>query len=117
MTQRAASIADLMYMPNGSRTGSSYSCLLRIRAILSLAMRVAAILHGYTEMMASGDSYVPQEIDGEKCNGVSIDKEEGGDMELTDQHKEGKTQDVQMAEKSSSEGTFKTSATNGACTW
>ena len=114
LSQRAVSIADLMYIPNGSYTSPFYCYLLRIKAILSLAMRVAAIIHGYAEMMASGD-LVPQEKGGKEDSGVLVDyKESAGDMELADhpqQSKRENTQDVQTDEE-----TWKTS-TAGPHAW
>ena len=104
LSQRAASIADLMYIPNGSYTSSSYCYLLRVRAILSLAMRVAAIMHGYTEIMTSGD-LVPQKKGSQDDSGVLIEKKgDAGEMEFPDHpqpNKEEKTQDVQMDEENS----------------
>lgn len=112
LCQQAASIADLMYIPSGSYTSSSYCYLLRVRAILSLAMRVAAIMHGYTEMMTSGD-LVPQEKGSKEDSGVLVEKErDAGDMELADQrqelqNKQEKTQGVQMDKESGVDETCK----------
>ena len=97
LSQRAASIADLMYIPNGSYTSSSYCYLLRVRAILSLAMRVAAIMHGYTEMMTSG-GLMPQEKGSKEDSGVLVDKKGcAAEVEFTDQpqpNKDEKTQEM-----------------------
>ena len=63
LTQTATTVARLVHIPDSvhssTETRSSYHCLLRIRRFLNLAMRVAAVLHDYTEKMISGDNKTP----------------------------------------------------------
>ena len=56
LTQSAATVARLVHIPDSmhsTATKSSYHCLLRIRRFLNLSIRVAAVLHAYTEKIAS----------------------------------------------------------------
>ncbi len=56
LTQSAATIARLVHIPDSmhsTATKSSYHCLLRIRRFLNLSIRVATVLHAYTEKIAS----------------------------------------------------------------
>ena len=63
LTQVATTVARLVHIHNSMHSGpavkSSYHCLLRIRRFLNLAMRVAAVLHDYTERVVSGDLKTP----------------------------------------------------------
>ena len=63
LTQTATTVARLVHIPDSMHSSSvvksSYHCLLRIRCFLNLAMRVAAVLHDFTEKMVSGDYKTP----------------------------------------------------------
>ena len=63
LTQTTTTVARLVHirdsMYSGPAVKSSYHCLLRIRRFLNLAMRVAAVLHDYTEKMVSGEYKTP----------------------------------------------------------
>ena len=60
LTQTATTVARLVHIRDSMHSGpvvkSSYHCLLRIRRFLNLAMRVAAVLHDYTEKVAYEES-------------------------------------------------------------
>jgi hypothetical protein len=96
LTQTATTVARLVHIRDSMHHGgpavkSSYRCLLRIRRFLNLAMRVAAVLHDYTEKMVSGEYKIPakektimkineqSQIMGEK---KETEKKKGEDMEL-----------------------------------
>ena len=56
LTQSATTVARLVHIPDSmhsTATKSSYHCLLRIRRFLNLSIRVATVLHAYTEKIAS----------------------------------------------------------------
>ena len=114
LTQTATTIARLVHIPDSmhsnSAVKSSYHCLLRIRRFLNLAMRVATVLHDFTERMVSGDHKTKEksivEI-AEQCqpnkraDGKKKDKQEmelsgrrrGEDMEL-DENSQPQTKEV-----------------------
>ena len=59
MIQTAATVARAVYIPDSmhsTTTRSHYHSLLRTRRFLNLAMRVATVLHAFTEKLGSGDS-------------------------------------------------------------
>ena len=67
LTHSAATIARLVHISDSvhnTETRSSYHHLLRVRRFLNLAMRVATILHTYTEKMVSNNlgPEVPEEL-------------------------------------------------------
>ena len=89
LTQTATTIARLVHIRDNAHSGpavkSSYRCLLRIRRFLNLAMRVAAVLHDYTEKMVSDEYKIPAK-ETEQCQMMSgktpSEKKKGEDMEF-----------------------------------
>ena len=91
LTQTAATISRLVHIPDSMHsavTRSSYHCLLRIRRFLNLAIRVASVLHAYTEKMVLGDS-APHVKEGKVSTHESHRKEKDGGMELVEQSQSG----------------------------
>ncbi len=97
LTQTATTVARLVHVRDSVHGGpavkSSYRCLLRIRRFLNLAMRVAAVLHDYTEKMVSGEyktaakertvMKVNEQCQmSEKKENAPTEKKKGEDMEL-----------------------------------
>ena len=108
LTQTATTIARLVHIPDSMHSSSamksSYHCLLRIRRFLNLAMRVAAVLHDFTEKMVSGDYKTPakeksvmeiaeqcQPNERKKKDTQASGKRRGEDMEL-DEHSQLQTE-------------------------
>ena len=84
----ATTVARLVHIRDSAYSGptvkSSYRCLLRIRRFLNLAMRVAAVLHDYTEKTVSGEYNIPakEKISQMMSRKTPSEKKKGEDMEL-----------------------------------
>ena len=101
VTQRAAAICDQMYIPSNLQTSASSCSLFRVKNLLKLVTRTAALLQVYTEKMAYGD-FSP--LDRKKMiESVTGSKDEDKNdcvleaSELSTADDEGKAQDEEMA--------------------
>jgi hypothetical protein len=93
LTQSAATVARLVHIPDSmhsTATKSSYHCLLRIRRFLNLSIRVATVLHAYTEKIAS-DATKSKSKGKIKMTLSDFAREADGRMEVTEHRKLPKT--------------------------
>ena len=79
LTHSAVTIARLVHISDSvhnTETRSSYHRLLRVRRFLNLAMRVATILHAYTEKMVSNSlgTEVPEELQMPQDSQTSVEE-------------------------------------------
>ena len=79
LTHSAVTIARLVHISDSvhnTETRSSYHRLLRVRRFLNLAMRVATILHAYTEKMVSNNlgPEVPEELQMPQDSQTSVEE-------------------------------------------
>ena len=52
LIQRAVTVSNLIYIADNVRSNSAYCCLVRIRSILNLTLRVSAVLNAYARQLA-----------------------------------------------------------------
>ena len=103
LTQSAATVARLVHIPDSmhsTATKSSYHCLLRIRRFLNLAIRVAAVLHAYTEKIVSDDIKSKAKVK-VKMTLSDFAREADGRMEVAEQPKRPKVEKVIVPSMSS----------------
>ena len=89
LTQSAATVARLVHIPDSmhsTATKSSYHCLLRIRRFLNLSIRVVAVLHAYTEKLASDVNKSKSKVK-IKMTRSDFAREADGCMEVAEHHK------------------------------
>ena len=89
LTQSAATVVRLVHIPDSmhsTATKSSYHCLLRIRRFLNLSIRVATVLHAYTEKIAS-DIAKSKSKRNVKMTLSDFAREADGRMEVAEHHK------------------------------
>ena len=103
LTQSAATVARLVHIPDSmhsTATKSSYHCLLRIRRFLNLSIRVAAVLHAYTEKIAS-DALKSKSRVKIKMTLSDFAREANGRMEAAKHHKSRNTEKATTPDSSS----------------
>ena len=100
LTQSAATVARLVHIPDSmhsTATKSSYHCLLRIRRFLNLSIRVAAVLHAFTEKITKSKSRVKIKM---TLSDFAREKD-GHNMEVAEQSKLPKAETVTIPTSSS----------------
>ena len=100
ITLRASTISNRMYINDNVVCASYGYCLVRVRNILKLTVRVAGVIQAYSVKIASVDCELQanKSKPSTQSSGGSTKMENGCDMEASQLDKDNYTEDTQMVE-------------------